>query len=476
LTLTAIDSTLNTVNVENNLGRETISGAPAAVRAAIHGAGYPRSKVYIFPYFSKHSIQSQDDGISTTYCRYEGGTEPVQSRYRAEIAPGRGRDIPAIPLQIAVSLVLILFLAACAQPQRKVTPIYSEPRPAPIQAEQPTPTPTPPPVIEPKVEPLPEPKPIVITPPEIKPAATKPVTGWVSLDDWCSANKLNPPLITKEGAQTNILVRSDNGVFEFDNRRNARWNGLLVGIGFPPQFTNKNVFVNAIDLNKVMEPLLLTNAPPRKTEGILVIDPGHGGGQDGALSHDRKLKEKTMALDWARRVEKLLEGSKWQVYLTRTNDIELTLTQRVAFTDSKKADLFISLHFNSFSNGAEAGLETYCLTPVGMSSHVTRNFVDDFKLTFPNNEHDVENLLLAENLHREMIRKTGRKDRGIRRARFMSVLRDQKRPAVLLEGGYLSNPDEAKLIATPEFRQKLAEAVAEALGVSPPEDPAAVTP
>jgi len=60
------------------------------------------------------------------------------------------------------------------------------------------------------------------------------------------------------------------------------------------------------------------------------------------------------------------------------------------------------------------------------------------------------------------------KDRGIRRARFMTVLKDQRRPSVLLEGGYLSNPEEAKLIATPEYRQKLAEAVAEALGVNPP--------
>lgn len=368
-------------------------------------------------------------------------------------------------LRLIFTLTLLL-IGGCAQPARKITPIHTEPRSAPIQAEEPTPAP--PPVVAPKPDPLPEPKPIVITPAEIKPAIIKPVTGWVSLDDWCAANKLNRPLISKEGVQTNILVRSDNGVFEFDARRNARWNGLLVGIGFPPQFTNQNVFVNAIDLNKVMEPLLLTNAAPLKTEGVIVIDAGHGGGQDGALSHDRKLKEKNLALDWALRVEKLLQGSKWRVYLTRTNDVELTLTQRVAFADSKNADLFISLHFNSFANGSEAGLETYCVTPVGMASHVTRNFADDIKITHPNNEFDVQNLLLAHDMHRAMIRKTGRKDRGIRRARFMTVLRDQKRPAVLLEGGYISNPEEAKLIGTAEYRQKLAEAVVEGLGVSLP--------
>jgi N-acetylmuramoyl-L-alanine amidase len=65
------------------------------------------------------------------------------------------------------------------------------------------------------------------------------------------------------------------------------------------------------------------------------------------------------------------------------------------------------------------------------------------------------------------LKHTNRKDRGVRRARFMTVLREQNRPSVLIEGGYLSNPEEAKLISTPEYRQKLAEAVVEALGVQP---------
>ena len=68
------------------------------------------------------------------------------------------------------------------------------------------------------------------------------------------------------------------------------------------------------------------------------------------------------------------------------------------------------------------------MTPVGMSSHVTRGFTDDLKITLPNNEFDADNFLLAFDLHRAMLRKTGRKDRGVRRARFMTVLKDQKRP------------------------------------------------
>jgi N-acetylmuramoyl-L-alanine amidase len=376
--------------------------------------------------------------------------------------------------RVLICVPVILLVAACAGPERKVTPFYQEsaPHPAPIEETPPPPPQQPAQVAQPtaSVEVKPEPKPIVVEPSEIKPAAAQPVTGWVSLFDWCAQNKLAPPLITKE-SQTNITisVRSDNGVFTFDwPRRNAHWNGILVGVGFPPVFTNHTALVNAIDLNKVLQPLLLTNETPRKKGGIVVIDAGHGGSNEGALSHDKKLKEKNLTLDWARRVQKLLEGSQWQVYMTRTNDSDIGLTQRVAFAESKKADLFISLHFNSYSKPTEAGLESYCITPVGMASHLTREYADDTNITLPNNEFDIDNLLLTYDLHRAMLRKTGRKDRGVRRARFMTVLRDQHRPAVLLEGGYLSNPEEAKLIATPEYRQKLAEAVAEALGVNAP--------
>lgn len=380
-------------------------------------------------------------------------------------------------VRVFLSVLTLLLVVGCAQQERKVTPFYRE-NVAPI--EQPAVAPdfarptVPAPTITPPVEPKPEPQPVVATPsPQTnQPATARPLTGWISLHEWCAQNKLSPPLITRNEGETNITVsiRSDNGVFTFEHpRRNARWNGILVGVGFAPVLTNRATLVHAIDINKVLQPLLLaTNESARKKGGVLVIDAGHGGGNDGAISHDKKLKEKNLTLDWARRVQKLLEGSQWQVFMTRTNDSDLSLTQRVVFAEAKKADLFISLHFNSFSNGSEAGLETYCMTPAGMASHVTRGYADEMNVTVPNNEFDVENLLLAHDLHRAMLRKTGRKDRGIRRARFMTVLRDERRPAVLLEGGYLSNPEEAKLIATPEYRQKLAEAVAEALGVNPP--------
>jgi N-acetylmuramoyl-L-alanine amidase len=160
----------------------------------------------------------------------------------------------------------------------------------------------------------------------------------------------------------------------------------------------------------------------------------------------------------------LLAGNGWRVFLTRTNDLDMSLSNRIAFAEAHKAGVFLSLHFNSSApNDQQAGLETYCLTPTGMPSTVTRGFGDDAGLAFPNNAFDAENLQLALRVHRALLQVNGRHDRGVRRARFLGVLRGQHCPAILVEGGYLSNPQEARRIADPAYRQRLAEALAQAL-------------
>jgi N-acetylmuramoyl-L-alanine amidase len=201
---------------------------------------------------------------------------------------------------------------------------------------------------------------------------------------------------------------------------------------------------------------------PVKTNRILVIDPGHGGQNTGTASIADGACEKEFTLDWARRLEPLVANEGWHVFLTRTNDVDVSLSERVAFAEEHRADLFISLHFNSAApNQEQAGLETYCLTPAGMPSTLTRGY-EDSSAVFTNNAFDPENLQYAVHFHRALLPVIGR-DRGVRHARFLGVLRGQNRPAVLIEGGYLSNPHEARCIADPAYRQKLAEALAAAL-------------
>ena len=100
-------------------------------------------------------------------------------------------------------------------------------------------------------------------------------------------------------------------------------------------------------------------------------------------------------------------------------------------------------------------------------STLTRNYTDFWSEHFPDNNFDPANLQLAVRIQSALLRATGEEDRGVRRARFMDVLHGHNHPAILIEGGYLSNPREAGRIADPEFRQKLAEAVAGALHLNP---------
>jgi N-acetylmuramoyl-L-alanine amidase len=270
-----------------------------------------------------------------------------------------------------------------------------------------------------------------------------------------------PPLLGYALSATNgaFILRPGSQV--------AHWDGVEVRLGFAPQMMGGQPHVHVLDVRKTLEPLLTgSGLSLPKANLTMVIDPGHGGQDSGTRSVLGYRYEKEYTLDWARRLGSLLATNGWRVFLTHNNDTELSVSNRIAFAEAHKADLFLSLHFNSSApNDQQGGLETYCLTPTGMPSTVTRGYYDDAALAFPNNAFDTQNLLLALQVHRALLQVNGRNDRGVRRARYLGVLRGQHRPAILVEGGYLSNPREARLIADPAYRQRLAEAVAKALAV-----------
>ena len=247
--------------------------------------------------------------------------------------------------------------------------------------------------------------------------------------------------------------------------REATWNGVEINLGFAPEFIDGEVFLHGLDFQKCLEPLLC--APPLAfgTNRIIVIDPGHGGSNVGTQSALDGHFEKEFTLDWALRLKPLLETNGWTVFLTRTSDVLVSNYDRVTFAEARHADLFVSLHFNSTPDRSRktGGLETYCITPTGMPSTLTRGYADPWSEVLLNNAYDTQNLQLAFRIHSAVLRATGLEDRGVRHSRFETVLRGQNRPAILVEGGYLSNPREAALIESPEYRQKLAEAVAAAL-------------
>lgn len=319
----------------------------------------------------------------------------------------------------------------------------------------------PPPVQRPVTPPVQSNKPPTAA---TKPAA--PVTTWSSLKRWAAAHHVGAPHRLSDMPVAAYAVGSSNGVMVLEvGSREATWNGIQINLGFAPEIIDGEIFLHGMDLRKNLEPLLCEPPLTFGANRTIVIDPGHGGGNVGTQSVLDGRFEKEFTLDWALRLKPLLETNGWTVFLTRTSDATVSNYDRVTFATAHHADAFISLHFNSTSdrNRKTGGLETYCITPTGMPSTLTRGYSDIWSENLPNNAFDAQNLQLAIRVHAAMVRVTGLEDRGVRHSRFETVLRGQNCPAILLEGGYLSNPHEAALIESADYRQKLAEAVAEAL-------------
>jgi N-acetylmuramoyl-L-alanine amidase len=302
-------------------------------------------------------------------------------------------------------------------------------------------------------------------PPQSNAVRPAPVTTWTSLNRWAAGQQIGAPHLLSGQPVAMYAIGSTNGVMVLEiGSREAVWNGVEINLGFEPQLIGNQIFLHDLDLRRNLEPLLCDPPLTFGTNRVIVIDPGHGGSNTGTHSVLDGRFEKEFTLDLALQLAPLLATNGWNVFLTRTNDVDVSLDDRAALAEAHHADLFISLHFNSAApDQSQAGLETYCLTPTGMSSTLIRGYNDFWSDNYSNNGYDAENLQLAVRLHAALMRSAGLDDRGVRRARFIGVLHDQCRPAVLIEAGYLSNPHEAKLIESAEFRQKLAEAIASAL-------------
>lgn len=164
----------------------------------------------------------------------------------------------------------------------------------------------------------------------------------------------------------------------------------------------------------------------------VVIDAGHGGHDSGARSVTGA-PEKQLTLDTARRVSRILRASGLRIVETRTGDYFIPLDQRVASSNRLRNVVFVSIHYNWVKKSKPSGVETFFYSP--SSSR------------------------LAANIQREVAKNSGSPNRGIKQRRLY-VLRNNKRPAVLCELGFVSNPSENRILQTAAGRQRLAEAVA----------------
>jgi N-acetylmuramoyl-L-alanine amidase len=256
-------------------------------------------------------------------------------------------------------------------------------------------------------------------------------------------------------------IRIDNGTnsveFQLDSRE-VMINGVRSWLCFPVTEKNGQYLVSRVDLAKTLEPQLrpqmITNLGQFKT---VVLDPGHGGYDKGATSGYGC--EKDFALDVACRIKPLVEAKGINVKMTRNSDVFVPLELRARIANAAKDSIFVSIHFNATdTNPAAQGFEIFSLTPRGAPSTAD----DALALRFMNMEAgspvDAPSLALSMSVHHSVVGHFSEYDRGIKRARF-AVLRLTKIPAVLIEGGFLTERGESRLIAQSAWRAKLAQSI-----------------
>jgi len=166
----------------------------------------------------------------------------------------------------------------------------------------------------------------------------------------------------------------------------------------------------------------------------VVIDPGHGGFDNGGLWG--RVYEKHLALDTAARLEAHLRQMGYNTVLTRRSDYFISLPQRVNIANSYKNAIFVSIHFNHAESGSANGIETYYNTPQSQA--------------------------LAANVHRSIMRKAHVIDRGVKTARFY-VIRNTTIPSILVEGGFVSCCDERNRLKSGWYREALAQGIADGI-------------
>jgi N-acetylmuramoyl-L-alanine amidase len=269
-------------------------------------------------------------------------------------------------------------------------------------------------------------------------------------------------LSARSVGSTNACLENRNHLLTFEmESRKLMFDGILVWLNSPLTRCNDNLTVSPADVAAIIEPLLTAGASsaPSNLSFTVVIDPGHGGQDTGAIGQGN-IMEKKIVLDIAKRVGKKLKEFNLRVRLTRKKDSTLTLDQRVARAAEWGANMFVSVHVNSASNANASGLETYVLPCPGFAS--TEGDRSNTNAC-PGNTFDTSSIMLAWYIHSQMIsRVPGMEDRGIRHARF-DVLCGAPCPAVLVECGFVSNQADEKKLQTEEYLENISESIAQGI-------------
>jgi N-acetylmuramoyl-L-alanine amidase len=247
------------------------------------------------------------------------------------------------------------------------------------------------------------------------------------------------------------MIRRDQG-----ERRRARpimaWLGLLLMAG------------SFVWLQLTAVPRSARGDPHEPTQparffALVVIDPGHGGQDPGTTKTG--LVEKELTLDLAQRLERLLQQRGLTTLLTRGDDSYVSLQDRAAIANAQQECVFVSLHFDDAGRPAATGIETfYAAHPVSFPERVASwlPFLQRTSSEPPN----VESQSLANFIQESLVAYTQAVNRGTRPEQFF-VIANVRHPAVLVEGGFLTNKDDVAKLANYEYREQMAVAISEGI-------------
>jgi N-acetylmuramoyl-L-alanine amidase len=240
--------------------------------------------------------------------------------------------------------------------------------------------------------------------------------------------------------------------------REVMINGARTWLCFSLIERNGQFLVSRMDVAKTIEPQLRPHRVPNVGKiQTVVLDPGHGGYDKGALS--RYGSEKDFALDVARKLRPLLQAKGLHVIMTREGDYFVPLEVRAQIANAARNSIFVSIHFNATNdNPGATGFEIFSFTPVGAPSTSDNAVIPTSLNMQAGSQVDMQSMALSACIYHSLLGHIPEFDRGIKRARF-AVLRLTRVPAVLIEGGFLTERGESKLIAKSDWRTKLAQAI-----------------
>lgn len=196
--------------------------------------------------------------------------------------------------------------------------------------------------------------------------------------------------------------------------------------------------------------------PARETPAVVVIDAGHGGQDSGMIRAG--ILEKDLALDVARRVDRVLQAKGVATVMTRGGDNYVSLAGRAALANREQNAVFVSIHFDE-GRAQAAGVETYYGARQVSATPTLVSWLP-FLNPAPAEQTNAESQSLAGLVQEALVARTGAINRGTRAEQFY-VISNVRHPAVLVEGGFLTNHGEATKLTTEEYREQLAAGIAD---------------